>query len=144
MLAPATDRRIGVDKLTATRDVVITVMNADDMGTITLSVGSSPRSGLTWSPTLADEDGGVKDVKWQWYDADIVVSDFTTNAIAKATSATYTPVAGDVDDTETPLSVRAAYTDAFGSISAPGTSANAVVAGPGEPRSLCSKTLMAR
>ena len=120
----STDRRIGVDKLTATRDVVITVMNADDMGTITLS-SVQPKVGIDLVATLADEDGGVKDVKWQWYDADIVVSDFTTNAIAKATSATYTPVAGDVGKT---LSVRAAYTDAFGSISAPGTSANAVVA----------------
>ena len=32
MLGTSDDRRIGVDKLTATRDVVITVINADDDG----------------------------------------------------------------------------------------------------------------
>ena len=65
------ERRIGVDKLTATRDVVITVMNADDMGTITLS-SVQPKVGIDLVATLADEDGvAQKDVKWQWYDADI-------------------------------------------------------------------------
>ena len=119
------ERRIGVDKLTATRDVVITVMNADDMGSITLS-SVQPKVGIDLVATLADEDGVVVDsVKWQWYNA-AIVEDLTENAIAGATSATYTPVAGDVG--ETPLSVRAAYTDALGSASAMTTSANAVVA----------------
>ena len=118
------ERRIGVDKLTATRDVVITVSNVDDMGTITLS-SVQPKVGVDLVATLADEDGVVVDsVKWQWYDATIDDSDLDAGAIAKATSATYTPVAGDVGDT---LSVRASYTDAFGSVSAMGTSANAVV-----------------
>ena len=119
------DRRIGVDKLTATRDVVIAVMNADDGGTITLS-SVQPKVGIDLVATLADEDGVVVDsVKWQWYNETIVDDDLTVGAIAGATSATYTPVAGDTDRT---LSVRAAYTDAFDSTNAMKASANAVVA----------------
>ena len=122
----STERRIGVDKLTATRDVVITVTNADDDGTITLS-SVQPKVGIDLTATLTDEDGVVADsVTWQWYDGTINEDDLTTNAIAKATSATYTPVAGDVGD-DTPLSVRAAYTDALGPTSATGTSTNPVV-----------------
>ena len=119
------ERRIGVDKLTATRDVVINVLNVDDMGTITLS-SVQPKVGIGLVATLDDEDGVVADsVKWQWYRDTIDESDLTDGAIAKATSATYTPVAGDVGDT--PLSVRVSYTDAFGSTRATGTSTNNVV-----------------
>ena len=55
----------GTPKMTATRDVVITVTNANDDGTITLS-SVQPKVGIDFTATLADEDGGVKDIKWQW------------------------------------------------------------------------------
>ena len=121
----STDRSIGVDKLTATRDVVITVTNTGDDGTVTLS-SVQPKVGVDLVATLTDEDGVVADsVKWQWYGGAIDEEALTDNAaIDGATSATYTPVAGDVGET---LSVRAAYTDAFGSTSAMGTSTNPVV-----------------
>ena len=59
----ATDKK----KLTATRDVVITVTNADDPGKITFS-SEQPKVRIDFTATLADEDGGVDDekVKWQW------------------------------------------------------------------------------
>ena len=66
----STDRSIGVDKLTATRDVVITVTNADDGGTVTLS-SVQPKVGIDLVATLTDEDGSVKDIKWQWYDGQL-------------------------------------------------------------------------
>ena len=72
----STDRSIGVDKLTATRDVVITVANADDPGTVALS-SVQPKVGIDLVATLADEDGGVKDVTWQWYNDTIVESNLT-------------------------------------------------------------------
>ena len=101
----------GTPKMTATRDVVITVTNADDMGTLTLS-SVQPKVGIDFTATLSDPDGGVKDVKWQWYDGAIVEDGLTQNTIDKAKSATYTPVSGDITNL---LSVRATYTDSHGS-----------------------------
>ena len=114
----------GTPKMTATRDVVITVTNEDDMGTLTLS-SVQPKVGIDFTATLTDEDNGVKDVKWQWYDGAITEGALTENAIDKAKSATYTPVTGDVNDI---LSVRATYTDNHGSgKSAVAVSGNVVV-----------------
>ena len=63
----------GVDnknKMSATRDVMITVTNADDPGKITLS-SVQPKVGIEFKATLTDDDGGVEDekVKWQWASA---------------------------------------------------------------------------
>ena len=60
----ATDKK----KLTATRDVVITVTNANDAGMITFS-SVQPKVRIDFTATLTDEDG-VKEgsVKWQWYE----------------------------------------------------------------------------
>ena len=111
-------------RLTATWDVVITITNADDDGMITLS-SVQPKVRIPFMASLTDEDGGVTNVKWQWYNGAIDENDLTDNAIDKATSDTYTPVAEDVTDT---LSVRATYTDSNGSgKSAMVTEANAVV-----------------
>ena len=105
-----TDRRLGVGKLTAMRDVAITVTNANDDGEITLS-SEQPKVGVDFTADLSDEDGVVGDVKWQWYNGD---PDEDTNIpIAKAKSATYTPKA-IVGDPIT-LYVLATYTDSFGS-----------------------------
>ena len=111
-------------RLTATRDVVITITNADDGGVITLS-SVQPKVRIPFMASLTDEDGGVTNVKWQWYDGAIDEDDLTGNAIDKATSDTYTPVADDAGDA---LGVRATYTDSNGSgKSAMVTEANVVV-----------------
>ena len=60
----------GTPKLTATRDVVITVTNAEDQGEVALS-SVQPKVGFDFTASLTDEDGGVKDVKWQWASADL-------------------------------------------------------------------------
>ncbi len=104
--------------------VIDTITNADDDGMITLS-SVQPKVRIPFMASLTDEDGGVTNVKWQWYNGAIDENDLTDNAIDKATSDTYTPVAEDVTDT---LSVRATYTDSNGSgKSAMVTEANAVV-----------------
>ena len=56
-------------KLTAMRDVVITVKNVNDEGKITFS-SVQPKVGIPFTATLSDEDGVVGDVKWRWYTGD--------------------------------------------------------------------------
>ena len=118
--------------MTATRDVVITVTNANDDGTITLS-SVQPKVGIDFTATLSDPDGGVKDVKWQWALADIsgeacLDKDAETWAnIPKAKSDTYTPVAANVADTADCLRATATYTDNHGSDTAMAVSRSAVV-----------------
>ena len=116
----------GVDsknKMTAERTVVVTVTNAEEDGTVTLT-SLQPKVGIPLTASVTDLDGGVKDVTWQWYDDTIDENDLTSNAIADATSDIYTPVSGDVDAT---LSVRAMYTDGQGSDSASLAVTNTVV-----------------
>ena len=96
----------GENEMMAMRDVVITVTNVEEAGTVTLSA-QQPKAGVELTASVTDLDGGVTDVKWQWYDAVINAE----NAIEDATSATYTPKDGDVRKT---LSARATYTDNFG------------------------------
>ena len=119
----ATDKK----KLTATRDVVITVTNADDPGKITfLSV--QPRVRVPFVATLTDEDGVVGDIKWQWArdssgEGDNPTTNCTTVTIAtdgsddigKAKSDTYTPKGGSDGDIGKCLRATAMYTDSFGS-----------------------------
>ena len=77
------------NRMTATRDVVITVTNLDEMGTVTLS-SEQPKVGIALTATLKDADGVVADsVKWTWHSDD----DGSAPAIAMATSDTYTPKA---------------------------------------------------
>ena len=102
---------------TAMRSVTVKVTNVDEMGTVTLS-SLQPRVGVPITARLTDPDGGVSGVTWQWYD-DTINGDLTLNAIEDATSATYTPVVGDVADI---LRARASYTDGKGVDSAVGTS----------------------
>ena len=86
---------------TGTKDVKVTVTNADEEGTVTMSQ-RRPRVGVPITASLTDPDGDVSNITWQWYD------DTTQVAIAKATSATYKPVEDDVGDT---LRATAMYTD---------------------------------
>ena len=128
-------------KLTAMRDVVITVKNVDDPGKITFS-SVQPKVGIPFMATLTDPDGVVMEsVKWQWYNDnpdsndDGDVDDGDTNLpIAKAKSDTYTPKTADLDADGTEsgteavsLYVRATYTDSKGSTSAVGMADNRVV-----------------
>ena len=118
----------GVDsknKMTAERAVVVTVTNSKEVGMVTLTPSLQPKVGIPLTASVTDLDGGVKDVTWQWYDNAIEENDFTSNAIADATSDTYKPVSGDVGDN---LSVRAMYTDGQGSDSASLAVPNVVVA----------------
>ena len=133
----------GVDsknKMTATRDVVITVTNADDAGTITFS-SVQPKVGIPFMATLTDPDVAMPEsVKWQWYngnpdDDDDGEIDADAAPIAKAKSDTYTPKRADLDadgpdgggTDAVSLYVRATYTDSKGSTSAVGMAANLVV-----------------
>ena len=129
----ATDN--GTPKMTATRDVVITVTNADDEGEITFS-SVQPRVRIPFTASLTDEDGVVAEsVKWQWYNANpgsdnngTLDTDADTKAIAKAKSATYTPKPADAANGDITLYVWASYTDGFGPTSSTGASASMVEA----------------
>ena len=85
---------------TGTKDVKVTVTNADEEGTVTMSQ-RQPRVGVPITASLTDPDGDVSNITWQWYDN-------AQNAIAKATSATYKPVEDDVGEI---LRATAMYTD---------------------------------
>ena len=86
------------DGRTGTRDVTVEVTNVDEDGTVTLSP-TQHRVGVPITATLEDDDGGVYGTMWQWYDGDLRPRIIPmTNAIAGATSDTYTPKAGDVGD----------------------------------------------
>ena len=112
-------------KLTAMRDVTITITNVKETGTVTLST-EQPKIGIALTATLEDPDGVVAgSVKWQWYEVsseDIAEDNLTVNAIEDATSDTYTPEATGL------LSVRASFTDGSGSDSAKVSAANPVIA----------------
>ena len=118
----------GQGKLSAERDMVVTVTNMEEEGTVTLS-SVQPKVGVELTAMLSDPDGGETDMKWQWYNDGINADDLDANAIDGATSATYSPKAEDAGDTPIILHVRASYTDAEGSgKSAMATATNAVVA----------------
>ena len=117
-------------KLTAMRDVTITITNVDEDGTVTLS-SEQPKVGIALTATLEDPDGVVADsVKWTWHnvDAENVGQATADVAIAMATSATYTPKMADIVLALGFLSAKASYTDGHGAgKSAVLAAANAVV-----------------
>ena len=128
----ATDKK----KLTATRDVVITVANDDDPGKITFS-SEQPKVRIDFTANLTDEDGGEKDVKWAWRSAagsgnplacPADTTDFSVDeaVIAGAKSATYTPVTSPDSDVGQCLQATATYTDSNGS----GKTMSAISANP--------------
>ena len=82
-----------------------------------------PQVGTAVTATLTDPDGGVTGTTWKWSSAS--TTDGTYADISRATSASYTPVSGDVGDY---LKATASYTDSHGSgKSAEQVSDNAVV-----------------
>ena len=91
--------------------VTITVSNEDEDGTVTLSsVSDPPRVGTALVASLTDPDGTPSNVTWQWSSA--ATAGGTFGDIASATSASYTPAAGDVGNF---LKATASYDDPQGS-----------------------------
>ena len=111
--------------------VNITVNNVEEAGTVTLS-SLQPIEGTLLTATLDDPDNvGSGSVTWSWRSSPNSTSSGTL--ISGATSATYTPVAADVNRF---LRAIASYTDGAGpSKSAEAVSANAVQAAPVQPNS---------
>ena len=110
-----------------TMDVAVTVTNVEEPGTVTLSQ-TQPRVGVPVTAAVTDLDGSISDLEWQWYNGEINVNALNQNAIAGATSDTYTPTDDDVNLT---LRVRVMYTDGEGSgKSAPGVADNPVEMAP--------------
>ena len=110
---------------TGTKDVKVTVTNVNEDGTVTMSQ-LQPRVGVPITASVTDPDGDVSNVTWQWYNGTFTPENLDQNAaIAKATSATYKPVAADIDDIDDTLTARAMYTDGHGEgKTAMGVSAN--------------------
>ena len=112
-----------------TMDVKVTVANEDEPGVVTLS-RTRPRVGVAVRATLADPDGSISGLTWQWYDGTISDGDLTQNAIEDAMSDTYTPTEEDATGNgNVTLRARAMYTDGQGDMkSAVGEAANEVAA----------------
>ena len=105
--------------------VTINVTNVDEAGTVTLST-AQPQVGAAVTASLSDPDGRITGQTWQWATSTTANSGYAN--INGATSASYTPVAGDVGKY---LRAAASYTDQFGSGKrVQATSANAVQAAP--------------
>ena len=97
---------------TTTKEVKVTVKNLvtvggapdgaqEEAGTVTLS-HVQPRVGVPFVATLKDDDGGIRSASWQWSITGATGTDATpTGPISGATSASYTPKAGDVGGTLT-------------------------------------------
>ena len=108
-----TVRAADADGNTGTMDVKVTVTNEDEDGTVTLSK-TQPRVGVAVTASVADPDGSISGLTWQWYNDTIV----DANAIEGANSDTYIPKEIDADpnsdgnDTDgVTLLARANYTD---------------------------------
>ena len=110
-----------------TINVVVTVTNIDDAGTVTLPGTITAGSGVT--ATLTDPDGTTSSESWQWSKSDTAGGTFTP--ISGATSNPYTPVAADVGKY---LKASVSYTDPHGSgKSATSAASSQVVAGNRHP-----------
>ena len=99
-------------KRRGTLDLKVTVMNANEDGSITFD-RPTLRVGTPVKATLEDPDVVKSITGWQWYRSDGTTVDDTTD-IEGETSDTYTPVAADVGTTGTPagaLTVRVTYLD---------------------------------
>ncbi len=120
---------------TVTKGVAITVTDVDEPGVVTLSA-SQPRIGEALTATLRDPDGTVSGKTWQW--ARSATRNGAYADISGATSASYTPVAGDLNKY---LRATVSYTDRHGSgKSVNAVAANAVRAGNRDP-SFSSRTM---
>ena len=92
-----------------TTDVVVTVTNVDEMGSVGLS-DLQPQAGESVTATESDQDSSSLDqVRWQWSKS--MDEDCLGGHKSGATSATYTPVDGDVGYY---LRATATYSDGLG------------------------------
>ena len=120
------------NKMSATRDVMITVTNDNEDGEVTFS-SVQPKVGRPFTATLNDPDGMTTGVKWEWMrtsDGDAGSPEDCSNTPDFDTtidedSDSYTPKEADLYQC---LEASATYTDPVGSTTAMGASANAVVA----------------
>ena len=103
--------------------LTVTVTNADDAGTVTISGATHVDATLTASVT--DPDGTASSITWQWARGDTADGSFTP--ISTATSATYTLVADDLDKY---LRATATYTDPLDSGRTAAATTAQVVANP--------------
>ena len=76
-------------------DVTVTVTNSEEEGEVKLS-SIQPAVETELTATVTDPDGGVTNVRWQWQSAPTRLGSW--DDIDDATSATYTPTAGDPAD----------------------------------------------
>ena len=108
-----------------TISVTIDVTDVDEPGAVALSE-ATPAVGKSLTATASDPDGGVTSPTWTWAWSSTRTGSFTT--ISGASSATYTPVQGDMGRY---LKASVSYTDSFrpGKTAAM-TSANAVAPNP--------------
>ena len=104
--------------ITASANLVVSVDNIDEPGTVSLSTGS-PRSGEAITASLTDPDGSVSALSWRWQRS----APEGWEDIAGATAPDYTPRAGDVGSR---LRAVATYDDGSG----PGRTAQAATAEP--------------
>ncbi len=95
--------------LSDTAALTVTITDVDEDGTVTFDF-QAPMVGMAMTATLADPDGGVTGVTWQWASADVANGTFTN--ISGETSASYMPVEADVGMY---LRATATYADQFGS-----------------------------
>ena len=118
--------RAGDGNSHGTRDVVVTVTNVDEDGTVGLS-SVQPQVGTELGAVLSDPDGSVRDVAWVWERS--LISAGGWSPIVAATEDAYTPVDGDERFF---LRVTASYSDGQGSDrkSAEAVSDNRVQAAP--------------
>ena len=107
------------------KEVLVIVSNREEPGTVTLSTGM-PSVGGEVTAAVADPDGDVANIRWQWARSDAMDGAFTN--IDDAMDASYTPVDGDV---EMYLRATASYDDGHGAgKSAMMVTANAVAVIP--------------
>ena len=117
------------DSNDANRLVTIHVTDVEEAGSVVLS-SDSPNVDEEITPELSDPDGSITNLTWKWQTADSAESTMWTD-ISGATSASYTPVAGDIDKF---LRAMASYDDGEGSgKDAIGTATNAVERLDNEP-----------
>ena len=76
-------------------DVTVTVTNSEEQGEVKLS-SIQPAVETELTAMVSDPDGGVTNVRWQWQSAPTRAGSW--DDIDDATSATYTPTAGDPAD----------------------------------------------
>ena len=92
------------------RDLVVTVMNLDEDGTITLS-NLQPEAGIPIAATLEDPDGGVTGVTWQWLTATTATAEGSPIPGTEATMQSYTPLEVHATGNGLFLKVEATYKD---------------------------------